>query len=112
VKSSISILNKKAPTHSQQSGCKLTALSSTKPEKIMRDQEFAKTSNSVLLSIMGRLRWASPSSNGDSWDVDAAHIDGTDYMSYTTGGGIVVWDVKKRGGYPDAEEWAELEAAL
>ena len=74
----------------------------------MRDKEFASTSTSVVLNILGILRWASPSTKG-GWDVEGMHRGGANYIPYHTFNGMVVWDVKKLGGYPDHHEWAGLE---
>lgn len=76
----------------------------------MRDLELAQTSTSVVLQILGILRFATPSEQG-GWDVQETFHNGKTYMEYHTFGGKVVWDVKGRGGYPDRSEWAELEAA-
>jgi len=68
--------------------------------------------DSVLLNILGILRWAKRSEDGLGWDVEATCWNGTLYMTYYTTSGTVVWDVAQQGGYPDTEEWAEMEAAL
>jgi predicted Rdx family selenoprotein len=77
----------------------------------MINQQYAAESNSVLLNILGILRWATPADNG-GWDVQETYHNGTTYMEYHTFGGEIVWNVKERGGYPDKKEWAELEAAI
>ena len=77
----------------------------------MRDQKFAAESRSVVLNILGFLRWAQPSENG-GWDVEETFRNGTTYMPYHTRSGIVVWNVKEKGGYPDDDDWRKLEAAI
>ena len=76
----------------------------------MIDQQYAETSDSVVINVLGILRWAAPSEQG-GWDVEETFHNGTIYMAYSTFNGKVVWDVRERGGYPDKKEWAELEAA-
>jgi hypothetical protein len=77
----------------------------------MRDQQYAKESRSVLLNILGILRWATPSDEG-GWDVQETFHNGKTLMEYHTHGGVVVWNVREKGGYPDSKEWADLEAAI
>jgi hypothetical protein len=89
----------------------MVAIKSTIEDTIMKDLELAKTSNSVILDILGFLRWAQPSAQG-GWDVEEAERNGKTYMEYHTFSGNVVWDVKEHGGYPDEKEWEELEKAL
>jgi len=69
-------------------------------------------STSVLLNILGILRWAKRSKDGLGWEVEATHWNGTLYQAYYTTSGTVVWDVAQQGGYPDTQEWVEMEAAL
>ena len=76
----------------------------------MIDQQYAAESKSSLLNILGMLRWATPSEEG-GWDVEPTFHNGTQYMAYHTHGGVVVWDVRAMGRYPDTKEFAELEAA-
>jgi hypothetical protein len=75
----------------------------------MRDLQLAKKSTSVVLNILGILRFATPSEQG-GWYVQETVSNGTTYMEYHTFGGVVVWNVRERGGYPDEKEWAMLEA--
>jgi hypothetical protein len=76
----------------------------------MIDQQFTKQSDSFLLNILGMLRWAQLSEGG-GWNVESTFLNGTMYMAYHTYEGVVVWDVRARGRYPDNKEFAELEAA-
>ena len=75
----------------------------------MVDQQYAKNSNSVLLNILGILRWATPAENG-GWNVASTVHNGaySYYQEYHTNSGIVVWDVNEKGGYPDKKEFALL----
>lgn len=75
----------------------------------MIDQQYAKNSKSVLLNILGILRWATPAENG-GWNVEATFHNGTVLQEYHTYSGSVVWNVKEKGGYPDKKEFELLEA--
>lgn len=77
----------------------------------MIDQQYAQESKSILLNILGMLRWAQPCNEG-GWNVEETFHSGTQYMAYHTHGGKIVWDVRALGGYPDEKEFAELEAAV
>lgn len=74
----------------------------------MVDQQYAAESNSVILNILGVLRWATRAPGG-GWDVESTFHKGTQYIPYHTDTGKVVWDVKDRGGYPDKKEFFLLE---
>lgn len=71
----------------------------------MIDQQYAKESKSVLLNILGHLRWATPAENG-GWNVASTVHNGkySYYQEYHTNSGIVVWSVNEKGRYPNKEE--------